>query len=352
MFDPSAVKILGRYAFDRSGILWLASSCCEVSFRLDGATFLAFELLSGAGDSPEDPSAVASRPRYALYIDGKQAADERLEAPAAERMAFENGNPGPRCVRLVKLSECTSGLLGLRAIRTDGVIRPMPDRDLRIEFIGDSITAGYGVEGDITQAFTTATENAEKAYGYLTARALDADAVLPAFSGHGLLSGYTEGSINTEGLVQPVYDKAGKNAHPLPDGLYLQDISWDFSTWQPHYIVLNLGTNDSSWVRDIPGRKENFREKYEEFLAVVREHNPSARILCVLGLMGRMLCPAMEQAVAGYSRRTGDREIRSLTVAEQNQLRDGVGTNYHPSPRSQQLLADQVTEALRAWMAE
>ena len=42
----------------------------------------------------------------------------------------------------------------------------------------------------------------------------------------------------------------------------------------------------------------------------------------------------------------------AVCVSEQNQLRDGVGTNYHPSPRSQQLLADQVTEALRAWMAE
>ena len=208
MLDPSSVKILGRYAFDRSGALWLASSCCEVSFLLDGTSFLSLDL---RGDSS---CAEAFRPRYAVYLDGKPVIDECLGASSEVKTVFENRHPGSCLIRLVKLSECTSNVLGLAAIHTDGIIRPVPDRPLRIEFIGDSITAGYGVEGDLTQSFTTATENAEKAFGYLTAKALDADAVLPAFSGHGLLSGYTEGDINTEALVlrqigHPTFDSIG-----------------------------------------------------------------------------------------------------------------------------------------------
>ena len=221
-----------------------------------------------------------------------------------------------------------------------------------MEFIGDSITCGYGVEGDLTRPFTTAKENAEMAYAYLTAKALGADAMLTAFSGHGLVSGYTEGGINTDALVQPYYEHVGGNAWPLPEGSRLQEIPWDFSAWQPHYIVLNLGTNDSSWCRDIPERQMQYRQKYEEFLATVRKNNPSARILCVLGVMGTGLCASMEQAVSNYLRSTGDTEVRSLSVEEQNQERDGIGSDYHPSPRTQQLLADVVTEALRAWMAE
>lgn len=350
MLDRSCIKLLGRYAFDPSGTLWLASSCSEVSFHLSRATYLTFDLI---GDGTcHDPHQADIRPRYAVYVNGEKIIDECLNTPAKELAVFEHAKQTSAEIRLVKLSECTQSLLGLAAIHTDGNIRPLSARDLRMEFIGDSITCGYGVEGDLTRPFTTATENAEMAYAYLTAKALGADAMLTAFSGHGLVSGYTEGGINTDALVQPYYEHVGGNAWPLPEGSRLQEIPWDFSAWQPHYIVLNLGTNDSSWCRDIPERQMQYRQKYEEFLATVRKNNPSARILCVLGVMGTGLCASMEQAVSNYLRSTGDTEVRSLSVEEQNQERDGIGSDYHPSPRTQQLLADVVTEALRAWMAE
>lgn len=347
------VKILGRHTVDPEGVLWLASSCSEVSFLLKEANYLTFELQGDDTCSEgSNPEKALHHPRYAVYVNGELKIDERLNTSTGAVKVFENGSCGPWLIRLVKLSECTSSLLGLRGIRTDGVICPDLDRALRLEVIGDSITAGYGVEGDLTQCFSTATENAEKAFGYLTAQALNADAVLDAFSGFGLLSGYTEGDINTECTVQPYYERVGCNDSVLPGGRRVQDIPWDFSAWQPHYIVINLGTNDSSWCRCLPERMGQYREKYEGFLETVRKDNPKARILCVLGLMGESLCPYMEQAVREYCRKTGDIAVRSLWVKEQDQIRDGIGTDYHPSPRSQQILAEQVTEALRAWMKE
>ena len=60
--------------------------------------------------------------------------------------------------------------------------------------------------------------------------------------------------------------------------------------------------------------------------------------------------PGMQQAVEEYSRESGDREIRTLVLEEQNAARDGLGSYSHPSEITQRLLAEKVTEAIREWM--
>ena len=55
-------------------------------------------------------------------------------------------------------------------------ISPEPEKPLSIEFIGDSITCAYGVEGQSSsEPFKTSTENFMKSYAYLTAQKLNAD---------------------------------------------------------------------------------------------------------------------------------------------------------------------------------
>jgi hypothetical protein len=54
-------------------------------------------------------------------------------------------------------------------------------------FIGDSITAGYGVLCNVSEApFTAETESAYHTYAAVAARALDADAHVIAYSGKGV----------------------------------------------------------------------------------------------------------------------------------------------------------------------
>ena len=62
---------------------------------------------------------------------------------------------------------------------------PLP-RDRRLLFIGDSITAGYGVLcNDSAAPFTPDTESAYHTYAAVAARALNADAHVIAYSGKG-----------------------------------------------------------------------------------------------------------------------------------------------------------------------
>lgn len=352
MLDLTRVKVMGRCPED-GGCLWLTFPLSEVSFQVSGASFLRLRL---RGDhTATDSEFEKCRARYAVDLNGKRIADQRMETRRTSVLVFEGREWEKAEVRLVKLSECTQSLVGLEAIETDGQLKPLASRPLRIEFIGDSITCGYGVEAcSGEETFTTATENAEKSYAGITAEALGADAILTAYSGHGLISGYTgDPAIRNETeIVSLYYEKTGRNDEILPSGKKLQEIPWDFRIWQPQYIVVFLGTNDLSWCREDPERKEGFRKAYAAFLKTVRSCNPGARILCALGTMGGGLNEQIRLAAEDYQRKTHDGELRVALLPEQNPERDGIGADYHPSEKTQRLLGEKITEELRKWMKE
>ena len=343
------VKRLG-HVVDDGEQLWLLSSAAEIGFRVTGATQV--KLVLGADDTVLDPAAETVRPRFAVRLDGEKILDRRMAEKEETVTVFAGEAKRDAEVRLIKLSECTQSLMALKRIETDGSMEPLPEKKLKMEFIGDSITCGYGVEGKSeAETFTTATENAEKGYACLTARALGADAVMTCFSGHGIVSGYTgDPSVrNSSELVPPYYEKEGRNGFRLANGKLPEEIDRDFSAFRPAYIVINLGTNDMSWCGTDGERGAQYAEGYTQFLKTVRKHNPGARILCALGVMGTLLNPMLAQAVDRYRRETGDGQIRLLLLEDQNAARDGYGADYHPSETTQRLLAEKVTEAIRQW---
>ena len=339
------VKILGRY-WILPDALWLSSSASEISFRFRAKSGVTIRLLGDeSAGVQEDERAWA---RYETYLNGKSLGQGRMDSP--RKTVFVNAGEGE--IRFVKLSESQDSSLGVECVELDGEIEPLPEKRLKIEFVGDSITCGYGVEGSLDESYTTATENAEKAYACLTAKALDADACLVSFSGFGILSGYTgDGAINTESLLPPYYDRVGVCGRALANGARVQDESWDFSCFVPDAVVVNLGTNDMSYCLDDGEKKQTFRRKYAAFLKTVRRAHPGARILCALGAMGTSLCPYMERAVADFIAETGDTRVRALALNDQR-AEDSYGTDYHPSEKTHRMIAETVTEALRAWMKE
>ena len=344
------VKKLGHMIDDGEQV-WLISSAAEIAFRVTGAARVLLKLR--ADHSVLFPEKETLLPRFEIRLDGKKILDARLTAEDAAVTVYEGKEKRDAEIRLIKLNEGNS-LFALRDIMTDGQVEPLPDRPLKMEFIGDSITCGYGVEGKSEmETFTTATENAAKAYAFLTAEALNADAMLTCFSGHGIVSGYTGDPAVRNGadLVPPYYEKEGRNDFLLPTGKYAQDTDRDFSLFQPDYIVLNLGTNDLSWCQTDEARGAEYAKLYVEFLKTVRRDNPKARILCTLGEMGTGLNRMMQQAAEEYCKETGDKRIRVLLLEEQDAERDGYGSDFHPNEISQRLLAGKVTDALRKWMA-
>lgn len=342
-----AVKVLGRTAAD-GGMLWMASSLSEIAFRVCDARFL--RILLEADDSVLDPARAHLTPRYQVRLDGDVILEGCMKERKETLYVFDSRTPWGAEIRLRKLSECTQSLLAVREIQTDGRIEPLEERKEKIEFIGDSITCGYGVEAkDELEVFTTATENAGKSFAGLAAEWLGADAMLTCFSGYGIVSGYTDDPEhrNTEELVPPCYERTGKNPYTLPSGRTLTEMNWDFSAWQPDRILINLGTNDLSWCADREPRKEMFRQQYKDFLRTVRRNNPGAKILCVLGIMGTGLNEKMAQAVSEYRAETGDLRIHAMTLQEQDWERYGYGADFHPSEKTQRLLAEKIAYFLQ-----
>ena len=335
-------KVLGRTVED-GGMLWMASSLSEIGFRVINAKSLRIVLQ--ADDTVLDPERKHLSPRYLIRVDGDPVIDRCMQEREETVQVFEARTPWSTEIRLQKLSECTQSLLAVREIQTDGRVEPLEEKDLKIEFIGDSITCGYGVEGkDETDSFTTATENAGKSYAGLIAEWMQADVMLTSFSGHGIVSGYTDDpeKRNMEELAPPYYGTVGRNGFELPSGRTVTEIPWNFGAWQPGKIVINLGTNDLSWCTDREPRKDMYRKQYKDFLREVRWCNPGAMMLCVLGTMGTGLNDKMVQAVNEYREETGDLRIHSMTLEEQDWERNGYGSDFHPSAATQRKLAEKI----------
>ncbi|MBO7640043.1 MAG: SGNH/GDSL hydrolase family protein [Treponema sp.] len=215
-----------------------------------------------------------------------------------------------------------------------------------IELIGDSITCGYGVEGkSAEEPFTTQTENALKAYAWLTAQNLDADCTLTSFSGFGIVSGWTDsGDLNSIQLVPKHY---GKFAFSWNSKRF-QNVERDFSGRKAQIVVINLGTNDDSYTRDIEERQAQYASEYVKFIKEVRAKNPDAHLILCLGIMlgGIRLLPWMDKAAADYRAETGDERISTLHFTPQTP-EEGFGSDYHPSQATQIRSARELSDFIK-----
>lgn len=335
------VKLTGR-TLRTDDTTWLVQSGSAVEFTVTGKS--AEVTLAGDSSINNDEN---YRSRYAVLVDGEIIEDALMSSAEKTLTLFDGDTARTAKIKVIHLSEAMNGAVGVKNISVTSnytvPIVPEPEKKLSIEFIGDSITCAYGVEGlSSSESFKTSTENFMKSYAYLTAQKLDADYSAVSYSGHGIISGYTSGEKNTDSLIPDCYELTGK----LSD----YAVNWDFSKHTNDVVVINLGTNDSSYVsKDTETRSPEFVEGYIEFLKTVREKNPDAYIICTLGTMGDELYEYVEAAAEQYSTAQNDSRIMCYRSAVQN-MADGIGSDWHPSAVTQQksayVLADKICQAL------
>jgi len=128
--------------------------------------------------------------------------------------------------RRSEASDGTNTFLGLELDDGRGLLTPPAKPEKKIEFYGDSITVGMGLD-DPGSATENDTTNNYMAYGAQTARNLDMEYHCQAVSGIGLVGGW--------GQMSNVWDLT----NPADAGS-----TWDFNQWVPDVIVQNLGQND------------------------------------------------------------------------------------------------------------
>lgn len=246
----------------------------------------------------------------------------------------------PEGEHLVELSKRTEFRLGTTQIRgfqlsAGGEILPLEERVRGIEVIGDSISCGYGNEATKKEEpFTAATENGWAAYGAAAAREMDADYVCVAWSGKKL---WPDNSI---------IEHYGR-VLSLPE-----TSEWDFSSWQPDVVVINLGTNDFYAANP---EERGWIAAYKELLARIRKNYPEAWIYCAVGPMlgdwpedrkpGRAIRSYLNKLME-QSALSGIEKIRLIDFGLQN-IEDSPGADWHPGLKTHRLMAEQLKDALR-----
>lgn len=217
----------------------------------------------------------------------------------------------------------------------------LPER--RIEFIGNSITCGYGNESIVaSDPFEYETENHYLTYAQLTCRALEAQAHVVARSGIGVYRSYDGPKTGTpENVMTSEYEYTN---------LYDRSERWDFSRYQPQLVCINLGTNDLSTNNyDV----KLLKAAYKKFLSQVRSHNPKAKIVYLCGSMlgGKELEIAKKtlNEVVDEANKAGDKEVYRFDFTPQTgDIR--FGASWHPSVWQHQKMAAELTAYLRSLM--
>jgi lysophospholipase L1-like esterase len=197
---------------------------------------------------------------------------------------------GEHDVMIVRRTEPTVGYGYFVGFQIAGVILPPPDRPAhRIEVIGDSITAGAGIDAVNNDPACTAApdgwglgvEDVYKAYGPVLAQSLAAEYHMVGVSGIGLVRDYSSDPANDLRAMPQVYD--------LLFPQLTTSTSWDptHTKWVPDALVIGLGTNDFS-PGDNPASsprpiidKATFVAAYTAFIDTLRGYYPAAQIFII-----------------------------------------------------------------------
>ena len=223
----------------------------------------------------------------------------------------------------------------------------------KIEFIGNSITCGYGNEGLCKEEhFDYATENHYYSYASIAARHLEAQHWVVARSGIGAYRNYGEPQTGSPDSCMPVqYEYTGYawKSDLRNEPTFLRE-KWDFSRFQPDVVCINLGTNDLSTNNyDLALLKAG----YQKLLGMVRQHNPQAKIVFLTGsmLQSQELLEARRllDEVTAEARKAGDSEIYRFDLSP-IEGEEWYGNDWHPNIYQDEKMADELTAYLRKLM--
>ncbi len=247
---------------------------------------------------------------------------------------------GRHIVEIYRITECQYASVGLRRLLCDGPLFPLPQRPFRprIEFIGDSITCGFGIlSSDPQEKFSTALEHGMLTFAALTAQELNCD--FQVFS----VSGWAVSQSPFGGCLPSIYDKVDA-FHDKTGQL------WDFTEHPVDLVVLGLGTNDRNWMGNHPERLEAFEEQYSGFLGVLREKYPCASIVCVLGSLVEDGHPIFERIQRAIVQRQ-DARISFLAFESAIAENGEIGCS-HPNRIKHRQMADTLKAKIHRELCE
>jgi lysophospholipase L1-like esterase len=319
--DAQSVAHMGRALFDaRHGLVLISTaSCGQLYFKGDSCK-VGLKNLAPGDDYGYVMYEIDGRVQSRIKVSGDQ---EQWITVHAERKLDQH------VLKIFKLTEAQNGNIAISHIIGEEILPAIDTfNKIKIEFIGNSITCGMGM--DTTEIPCGQGKWYDQHEGYhsfagRTGRGLKLQYMISAVSGIGIYRNW-----NTDGPTMPeVYESAYLNKDSLR--------RWDFSTYQPDLVSICLGTNDFSAGDGSTPRAQfdsvRFEQAYVNFVRNIYGHYPSTQVLLqtspMLGavqddLLYRCLMRIATQLNADDSKR------KPVEILRFDPMIPG-GCDYHPS---------------------
>ncbi len=315
----------------------------------------------------------------AIEINGEVVARQMVPAERTKICIFRNKmNTKPTRVRIIKEVQAMSGdkehRLEFYSLFHDGELLAPDIYGRRIEFIGDSINSGEGSIGaKEEEEWISLFFSHVRAYPYMVAKELNADARVISQSGWGICTAWDN---NPVGAIPKYYEGI---CDLLPKDFALQGVhdKNDFSAWQPDVICVNLGTNDDGAFHYAPYTDPETKAEYKlhmtgesfedgvytpgesydakdlekvkkaaaDFLKELRRLNPCAFILWCYGMLGDQLGGMLKEAIAEYRTESGDTRVDYLALPATTP--ETTGARMHPGFPAHRAAAEKIVAKIR-----
>ncbi len=265
------VRRLGRSNVTSNGI-----TCDYTASGIEFNAFIkgefSFEVVNSSGDA-----------YFTVFVDGERL-DERFSVKGSGGTVKVTGlsedTTKEKSVRILKQSEHIHVRCEIASLSFYGqLMGKTAEREFYIEFIGDSITSGYGnlLNGTPTGVDAGAAQYSDgtQSYAFLAADLIEADSSIISWSGIGLQKGY--GAV----LVKDYYQA---DSYQRDSGAK----KFDFSKARtPDVVVVNIGTNDQTFLGQNQGSKATFDLEVRNLVNIIRDaYGEDTPILWVYGMMG------------------------------------------------------------------
>jgi hypothetical protein len=321
-FQPqvSNARLIGRFLSDGLGGYSCEWPGSAIQFYVESPSVVVHFKASSAND------------RWQVDVDGTATSVLKLD-PAQLDYKIAMPDSKKHLVTLVRRTECFSGETKWKGVDNGGIEAP-PSAARKILVVGDSISAGFGVDGKTKEeAYSFDTANAYMTYGWIAARQLKADCTIVAWSGR---------KMWPDNTIPEIFDFA------LPNASRGQSVFLDRSSTDA--VIVNLATND--FGKGIPD-KVKWTGAYRGFMGKLRDRFPEAHIYLATGSMMSDNWPPKENhltTLKGYldSVRSShfDKKVHRIDFAVQDE-KDGIGSSWHPNAVTQGKMAKVLADALK-----
>ena len=315
------VKTQGRNLLVGNDLMLdFSASAIEFTAECEGSVYVTFNVKKLATIDP-----ALGGVYFTIVVDGEVMARQtcHLSETGTATVRIARGlTAGLHTFAIYRQTEHAEAEVGVSAITLNGTLQDKPaDNKLYIEFVGDSISVGQCnlATKATAKAGKPLYQDATQAYPFLTAQLLGADYSNVSWSGAGCKYGY--------------YGLNMQNVYPMQRYNYDMNKKFDFTVRPPHIVVLALGTNDALNQKDEAARRMGM----VQMLTMVREKNPTAKIVWIYNMMTGEVNQQIQEIVAQFGGAEKGYYCVELT-------RNTNGGDGHPDVAGHQVLAQELAQ--------